>query len=63
MFHFNFYEIVFLNAADTAFMEAKKKKSEQMHMVQHQLKYTKMGFSHSQLNPVNKRFRLERFPE
>lgn len=26
MFHFNFYEIVFLNAADTAFMEAKKKK-------------------------------------
>lgn len=54
MFHFNFYEIVFLNAADTAFIEVKKKKSEQIYMVQNELKYTKMGFSHSQLNPVNK---------
>lgn len=54
MFRFNFYEIVFLNAADIAFIETKKKKSEQMYMVQHQLKYTKMGLSHSQLNPVNK---------
>lgn len=54
MFRFNFYEIVFLNAADIAFTETKKKKSEQMYMVQHQLKYTKMGLSHSQLNPVNK---------
>lgn len=26
MFHFDFYETVFLNAADTAFIEVKKKK-------------------------------------
>lgn len=25
MLHFNFYEIVFLNAADTGFIEVKKK--------------------------------------
>lgn len=41
----------FLSAVDTAFI-AVKKKTEQMRTVRHQLKYTKTGFSHSQLNPV-----------
>lgn len=41
----------FLSAVDTAFI-AVKKKTEQMCTVRHQLKYTKMGFSHSQLNPA-----------
>lgn len=32
--------------------EQRQKKSEQMYTVQYQLKYTKISFSHSQLNPV-----------
>jgi len=39
----------FSSAADTAFI-AVKKTTEQTSMVRHQLKYTQMGFSHSQLN-------------
>ena len=43
----------FLSAVDTSFIAVKKKKkSEQMYMVRRQLKHTKMGLSHSQLNPV-----------
>lgn len=43
----------FLSAVRTAFLAVKKKKkSEQMYTVWHELKYTKMSFSHSQLNPV-----------